>query len=372
MKIIVDHLALRSALLFVGVAAAKPGHTIPILAYALIVAKDGEEFIELATTNIELTARIRVEAIVRTGGSFTIDFTALSDIAKSVGAPLRIETADNGSVTIESDRARFNVPTLPAEDFPTLPDLSESEAVVFSPSELLPMINSASYAVHPTEMRFNLSGVVMAMSKKGLDVVATDGHRMALLTLPGHYPDATLMLSDQLTATASKLSPIPGATSLGLRWTDDHIELSVGGSALICRRADVNFPRYRETVASDLKSRIVVDRKRLADAIARVMPFASAPKVASKALRVDITSGLVKLSCASADRGSSTDEVPCDYAGDPITVGYDAGYLADAVGAVHTETITLHLTDADSQLQVRPVKSDLPFEALHITTTMRL
>lgn len=380
MKFIVDNKDLARALQFVGVAASKPDGVIPICSNALVKADAKNDYIEIATTNLELTARLRVKAIIRDSGSVAVSVSAFSDIAKSASAALVCELADNMRLDISSENAKWTLPVLDAQDFPLLPTLdtgtpADSGEVKFSPSELLSMLRIASYATTDEETRFNISGVLLNMLPKSMDVVSTDGHRMALLSLQGKFSPAKILIPGALVAASTKLSVDIGATELTVKWDGSHVGLILGDTVLCHRMIDVNFPNYRNVIANDLTERVTVDRERLALAIQRVRPFTNQTttnNLKSKTLKVTLRSGAIELSGEDMTRGRSSDSVPCDYDGEGLVVGLNANYLAECLSVIHTASVEIRCKNADTQVMLVPHMSEQPFEALHVIMPMRL
>lgn len=371
MQLIVDYAALRSALQLCGTARGSQ-QIIPILKNVRLATK-GPGALEVASTDLELTVIVNVQAMVRNQGAVTCELAALLDIAKNADAAISLETADNGRLNITTGSAKYALPTQPAEDYPTLPTMENAESIELSASEILPMLRTASYAMSADEKRFNVDGCYFALTKHSIDVVASDGHRMALCELPQKNKGAErgVMIPANLVNAADKLTVTKTATDVLVAWNDNHASLTLGDVSLMARREDGNFIRYREVIPVE-SFRITVETERLKSALTRAVPFT----MASKCVRFGLSKGSMALSTQNTERGQFADAIPIDYSGDGVVVGYSGAYLLDAINTVYTSRMEMAFTDEGPKKEratvIRPIDSDLPFTALHISFNMVL
>lgn len=366
MKLVVDSAEFQRALQLCSIATRKRDGVIPILANArLLAVGDG---LSLAATDLELTIIARTSAVVREPGAVTCELKALQDIAKSITGPIAMELLP-GKLDIRADSAKWSIPTLPAEDYPTLPDLGEARSVTFSASELLPMLRTVAYAKTDNDNRFTLNGVYISMESDRIEMVATDGHRMALCEMRARYERASaLLLPAKLVSASDKLGVELGAVEVTISWSDSHVSIELGNTIMIGRREDAQFPNYKSFNSSG-PTLFRVPAAALRTCLARAIPFAIE---SSNALRVDLRSGLLLLRSENVARGQFGDELAVDYSGEEISLVCNGRYLTEALAVIYTPMIEIACGNSRAPITIRPVDSDLAFTAAHIVAPMEL
>src|SRR5213078_1321842 len=157
--------------------------TIPILSNVLLKAADGK--LAIAATDLDVTILSSCPARVTTPGGVTIEARRLFDIIRSLpDEDVHITMQENNSLLVESGTAKFRLLGLPAEDYPTLPTVDMSDAYTISLEELKTMVGKVRFAITHEETRFQLNGALLKIQPSKMEMVATDGHRMALINFP--------------------------------------------------------------------------------------------------------------------------------------------------------------------------------------------
>src|SRR4249919_2714656 len=171
---------LRELQLFQGIVERK--NTIPILANVLIEATDGE--VKLLATDLEVGLRSRCDATVTKRGSLTLPAKKLYEIVKALPeTDVRIE-ADKNGVKIAADRFDSRMQTLPREDFPSLPEATGEASATLARDVLKQMVGKTQFAITGEDTRYFLNGALFILKADSMSLVATDGHRLALVSVP--------------------------------------------------------------------------------------------------------------------------------------------------------------------------------------------
>jgi DNA polymerase III subunit beta len=279
---------------------------------------------------------------------------------------------------IESGTAKFRLLGLPAEDYPTLPTVSAVEGYTISLDELKTMVAKVRFAITHEETRFQLNGALLKIQPSKMEMVATDGHRMALINIPyetngngkkkGH--DLTILIPRKALEEILRLEASEdGTVRFGV--SDNQLFFEAGERRLLARMIDVNFPNYMEVIARDNDRHVMVDRERLLSTIRRISLVANER---TRAVRFDFAPGKLTVSSTNPELGDARETVPIDYAGNPFYVGLNAAYVTDFLSAVDTQTVSLDLKDENSQCIGRPATTadDLPYDYLYVVMPMRL
>jgi DNA polymerase-3 subunit beta len=350
--------------------------TIPILSNVLLKAADGK--LSIAATDLDVTILSACAARVTTPGGVTIEARRLFDIIRSLpDEDVHITMQENNSLLIESGTAKFRLLGLPAEDYPTLPTVDMSDAYTISLEELKTMVGKVRFAITHEETRFQLNGALLKIQPSKMEMVATDGHRMALINFPKGGNGKTKKGSDFTVLVPRKaLEEIlrlegdeDGTVRFGV--SDNQLFFEAGERQLMARMIDVNFPNYMEVISRDNDRHVMVDRERLLSTIRRISLVANER---TRAVRFDFAPGKLTVSSTNPELGDARETVPIDYAGNPFFVGLNAAYLTDFLSAVDTPQVSLDLKDENSQCIGRPATNaeDLAYDYLYVVMPMRL
>jgi DNA polymerase-3 subunit beta len=351
--------------------------TIPILSNVLLKAADGR--LQIAATDLDVTILSSTTARVITPGGVTIEAKRLFDVVRSMpDEDVHITLQENNSVQIESGTAKFRLLGLPAEDYPTLPTVNVEDAFSISLDELKTMVGKVKFAITHEETRFQLNGALLKVQPNKLEMVATDGHRMALINFPSGITgkggkkgtDLTILIPRKALDEITRLEASEdGTVRFGV--SDNQLFFDAGDRRLMARMIDVNFPNYMEVIARDNDRMVLVDRERLLATIKRISLVANER---TRAIRFDFAPGKLTVSSTNPELGDARETVPIDYAGAPFFVGLNAAYVMDFLSATDTPSVSLSLKDENSQCIGRPSSTaeDLPYDYLYVVMPMRL
>jgi DNA polymerase-3 subunit beta len=351
--------------------------TIPILSNVLLKAADGK--LAIAATDLDVTILSACPARVTTPGGVTIEARRLFDIIRSLpDEDVHITMQENNSLLVESGTAKFRLLGLPAEDYPTLPTVDMSDAYTISLEELKTMVGKVRFAITHEETRFQLNGALLKIQPTKMEMVATDGHRMALINFPKGGNGKTTKKGSDFTVLVPRkaLEEIlrlegdeDGTVRFGV--SDNQLFFEAGERRLMARMIDVNFPNYMEVISRDNDRKVLVDRERLLSTIRRISLVANER---TRAVRFDFAPGKLTVSSTNPELGDARETVPIDYAGNPFFVGLNAAYVTDFLSAVDTPQVSLELKDENSQCIGRPESNaeELAYEYLYVVMPMRL
>src|SRR3954453_2802504 len=171
---------LRELQLFQGIVERK--NTIPILANVLLEANGTE--VKMLATDLEVGLRSKCAATITKGGSLTLPAKKLFEIIKALPeTDVRIEE-DKGGVKVAAERFDSRMQTLPREDFPSLPEGTGTYSATLARDVLKHMVAKTQFAITGEDTRYFLNGALFIQSADSMSLVSTDGHRLALITVP--------------------------------------------------------------------------------------------------------------------------------------------------------------------------------------------
>jgi DNA polymerase-3 subunit beta len=349
--------------------------TIPILSNVLLKAADGR--LQIAATDLDVTILSSCAAKISTPGGVTIEAKRLFDIVRSLpDDDVHVTMQENNQMLIESGTAKFRLLGLPAEDYPTLPTVDVHESFTIPLDELKTMVAKVKFAITHEETRFQLNGALLKVQPSKMEMVATDGHRMALINFPhGNGSGKTTATDLTILVPRKALEEImrleageSGTVRFGV--SENHLFFEAAERRLLARMIDVNFPNYMEVISRDNDRHVMVDRERLLATIRRISLVANER---TRAVRFDFAPGKLTVSSTNPELGDARETVPIDYAGVPFFVGLNAAYVTDFLAAIDTPSVALDLKDENSQCIGRPQAQDeLPYEYVYVVMPMRL
>lgn len=324
--------------------------TIPVLSHLLIRAVDDR--LDIAATDLEVSLTSSCEGELQEEGAIAIQAKKLLEIIRaSDGEEVTLRIDQEGMLTILVGKSRFKVRGLPAEDFPTLPEIEETEPVLIPFRTFRNMISKVFYAISSEESRFQLSGALMEQKDEALALVATDGHRLALVEgeVSGLQESEGVLVPRK---ALQELQRFDSELDLEFRRSDHHLSFTVGSRQLICRILEGTFPDYERVISKDNDKDVIVDRKQLTGVINRVGLLTGDR---SRAIRLELQSGQLVFSAANPDLGEANEEIPVDYEGAGLLMGVNPDYLVHFLQASGTDQVRLELKDENSQCVAYPV-----------------
>jgi DNA polymerase-3 subunit beta len=341
---------LRELQLFQGIVERK--NTIPILANVLIEAKGDE--VRMLATDLEVALRSKCHASVTKGGSLTLPAKKLYEIVKALPeTDVRIEE-DKKGVKVAADRFDSRMQTLPREDFPTLPDASGKTRATLPRNALKQMVEKTQFAITGEDTRYFLNGAKFVLRPDTLTLVATDGHRLALVEVAhnvGINEEIGVILPKKTLLELGKLLA-EGDGDVLFEAGENHLFFDVGGRMLISRMIDGQFPAYERVIPKNNDKEIDFEKERLTSAVKRVALLSNER---SRAVKFEISKGKVEVTSSSSEFGEASEEIAVDYSGAPLAISFNAQYVLDFLSAVETDSVQLSLKDDVSQAVMRPI-----------------
>ena len=358
---------LRELQLLQGIVERK--NTIPILANALMEA-DGDS-VRLLATDLEVGLRSKCVASVTRSGALTVPAKKLFEIVRALPeTDVRIQEDKNG-VKVSAERFESRMSTLPREDFPSLPDVP-GQLTSLSGPHFRQMIARTQFAITGEDTRYFLNGAQFVLRGDSMTLVATDGHRLALVTFPregagGKSAEIKVILPRKTLIELSRLLA-EGDGSFSYERGENHLFFDVGGRLLISRVIDGQFPAYERVIPKGNDKRIEFERDRVTNAVRRVALLSNER---SRAVRFQIGNGQVEVTSSSPEFGEAREVLPVDYQGPDVQICFNAQYVQDFLNVVETDQVALEFKDEMSQAVMRPVGGE-GSEYLYVIMPMRI
>jgi DNA polymerase-3 subunit beta len=356
MKLTIERAVLLRALAHVQ-SVVERRNTIPILSNVRLEAHDGS--LKLTATDMDLEVVETVPAELSVAGATTAPAHTLYDICRKLpeGAEVSLDTTgDAGRLEIACGRINFRLPCLPPEDFPVMSGGEFSHHFALPASELRRLIDKTRFAVSTEETRYYLNGIYLhcAEAEDGptLRTVATDGHRLA--RVDSDLPDGAegmpgVIVPRKAIGELRKLiDELDGAVQIDM--SDTKILYAFDTVVLTTKLIDGTFPDYERVIPKNNDKLLEIDGKPFIDAVDR-MAAISTDK--SRSIKLSLANDRLLLSANSPDSASGEEELPVDYAGPEIEIGFNSRYVLDMTSHIEGDRIQFAMADGVSPTLVR-------------------
>jgi DNA polymerase-3 subunit beta len=344
--------------------------TQPVLSHVLLHAREGG--LRMTATDTEVAYIGDLAANVTRPGQVAVDAANLFQVVRSLPDPtVQLVLHPNHRLEVRSGRATFKLPGIAAEEYPTLPAFDAGGVARLPELELRRLVEQTAFAVAVDDVRYGLNGVhveqVSHAEGPRLRFVATDGHRLAAAECRF---EGTLAVTPRMLIPRKALAVLrkllEGGETVELAFGQGAIRLTRTGQTFWFRMLEGEFPDYRAVVPSEGRHRAVLDREVLSAALRRVSILI---QDRARAVKFSFKQDEVEIEVSNVERGEIRETLPCDLEGEPVSVGFNARYLSDALSVVRGDRVTLELAHALAPCLVRDVGND---DAFFVVMPMRL
>src|SRR6201991_4677053 len=365
MKLTIERAALLRALGHVQ-SAVERRNTIPILSNVLLSAE--RDRLTFSATDLDMEIVDETSAQVDQPGQITAPAHTLYEIVRKLpeGADVSLAfTGEDPRLTVAAGRSRFNLPVLPAGDFPVMSAEGFAGRMAVDVNDLIRLIDKTRFAISAEETRYYLNGLyihtVIVDGAARLRAVATDGSRLALADMPAPEGAAGApgVIVPRKTINEVRRLLEDAGENVDLQISPQKVRLEFTGAALTSKVIDGNFPDYARVIPKDNNRTVMVDAKLFAQAVDRVATI-SAEK--SRSVRMAIEPGRVVLTVRNMEAGQAVEELEVDYGGEAVELSFTARYLLDVTDQVSGEAAEFRFGGPnDPALVLDPVDNDVQY-----------
>ncbi len=332
--------------------------TMPILANALL-RSHGPEKISVAATDLEIGLSAVYPAVVATEGAMTLAARALYDIVRQLpGDEVRLRQTSNQFIEIECGKVKYRVVGLPADSYPSLPTFEDVPFFGIDGRAFREMVDKTLYAVSNDDSRHNLTGVYCEPTDDhGLRMVATDGHRLALVE---RKTESSPSMTEGVIIPRKGLQELKrllddGDAPARLGFIENSAVFEKGDVVLTMRLVDGRFPDYQQVIPSAHTRLVRIPKVAFTQALKRTS-LLSPDK--AQGVQFHLQAGQLALTANNPDLGEAREELDVEFDGDSLKIGFNFRYILDVLSTIPEETIELQLSDELSPGVLRGAGAD--------------
>jgi DNA polymerase-3 subunit beta len=345
-------------------------HTLPILSNVLIERK--QEKLMLVATDLEIQISTGFAIDGKKSGEdtkLTVSARKLQDILRALPEDAEaVLEAQNNRLQVRAGKSRFNLQTLPANDFPVLADPGNQQAKIsMSQKQLRDLLLLVQYAMAQQDIRYYLNGLLLVLEGKHVRVVATDGHRLS-------YASGQQLQDQEKREVILPRKAVQELAKL-LADSEDPVEVELYASQVVFRFANVElvtkvidgkFPDYSRVIPTNYQKHISLERAQLLQSLQRAAILSNEK---FRGVRWVLTAGSLRISCTNNEQEEAQEELEIAYSGEPLDVGFNITYLLDVLNNVQDEKVECAFGDANSSMLITLPKNS---EFRYVVMPMRI
>lgn len=336
-----------------AVAASVPAKTtLPVLANLLVETTD--RGIRISGTDLDMAVSTELMADVDVQGAITIPAKKLVEIVRELpSAPVKLSSSGEQKVTLECSRSRFKLLGLPRDEFPSFPSIRFAESWRIKSGDLQKLISHTAFASSTEESRPILNGVLWELRGDHMRMVATNGHRLAKMEIPlnvSGIPSSDLIIPPKALDQIRRL--FPAEEELEVARGENHLGFRSPFTAVFTRLIEGPYPNYEQVIPKDNDRIALADRNALIQALKRMSVIASDQ---THRIRMSFNTGMLKFSVQTPDLGEAQDELPINFEGDALDIGFNASYLLEILRNLPTDEVKLTFKAPERAATVEPV-----------------
>jgi len=359
----------RELNLLQGVVEKK--NTIPILSHILIETTGNASEVSMIATDLDVSVRTTCEAEVTTQGSMVVSARKLFDIVRNLPeAEIEFATQDNNWVRVSCGSSEFKIAGQAKEHFPSTPK-ADTRGLSFPARLLSVLIGRTIYAITQEESRYALNGSLFLSSDGRLQMVATDGHRLAISgseSVEGAAGEnLRVIIPKKALGELLKLT-LGEESDMEFSKDENHLFFRIGKRHLTSRMLAGQFPNYELVLPKNNDKAFTTGTENIAQAIRRAALMADER---SHGVKFEMATGRLSITSQTADVGEAKETIAVDYEGEALSIGFNATYLLDFLSVVGTEQVIFEFRDDQSPALLRPASKDAE-DYRYVVMPMRL
>ncbi len=331
-------------------------NTMPILSHFLLDAgKNGSYII---ATDLETALKEPLALKVEKEGRICIPARKMFEIVREVDTELICESVDDQWVKIKAGASNFRLACLSAKEFPAWPGMEDMEEIDINAKLLIEVIEKTVYAAGESDTRYTLNGILFHVLPGGkLHVVGTDGHRLAMTskTIEGTVKEERKNIIPRKAAVELRKLLDKSEENIKVTFCKNHVMFSIGDIQFLTRLIEGTYPNYEQVIPSGNEKKVVIQKDAFVKTLRRVSIMS---KERSSAVRLDLSDNLVVITSSNPDMGEAQDELAVNYAGENLSMGFNARYLIDILAAMSSENVILEMQAPLSPVLVRDEKDE--------------
>ncbi len=328
--------------------------------------------LEIIATDLEVSAKIILNAQIESEGSFCINSKNIADILRELPNEDLVLHVDNNLLNLTCKSINYSLLIINPDEFPTLSFQNQSSEFRLKTKQIAHIINKTSHAISTDETRLYLNGIYLQMSDSKLRAVAIDGHRLALLDTH-EFIGENKFLGDGVIIPKKGISELK---KIAETFPEDEISISLDDSFMFVNARNEyylsirliarEYPKYQTVIPSKTSNRFYIDRNAILNAVKRIKILSNEK---TNGVKLNIQKNELIISTNHPSLGQATEVLPISYDGKATEIGFNAKYLIESLTVLNETDVTFEFNNELSPVVIKA--DDLP-EFLGIIMPLKL
>lgn len=334
--------------------------TLPVLSCVLVVVSKNEAIFK--ATNLDLGVEISVPVKADGSGTIAIPSQTLSALISQIpGQNQTIKmNLSNGNVVISSTKTKGTIKTLPPDDFPTIPRVSDGNKISITTETLIKGLSSVWYSASISSVKPELSSVYIYKNSDSVVFAATDSFRLAEKRVKpekvGDFPE--ILIPSKNIAEINRILGFMG-DSVDMQSNKNLVSFEKDGIYAVSRIIDGVFPDYRQIVPKSFTTEVVTLKQDLLNALKISNVFSD--KFNQVRFVINPKEKVFEVNTKNSDVGENKTAIDASITGDSIEANFNYKYIYDCFQSIDADSISLQLSGANRPMVIRPVSGDQTF-----------
>lgn len=345
MKIVIDREKLLEPLQQIA-GVVERRQTLPILANILINASSDE--LHMTATDLEVELKTHAQAECSESADFTVPARKLLDITKALPDGAKLELNVEGDrVKLKSGRSRFTLGMLPAQDYPVIEPTPSSSVLTINEALFKRLIEKTQFAMAQQDVRYYLNGMLLELSNGEIRTVATDGHRLALsqsLNTISQDLNIQVILPRKAVLELGRLLK-DRDSDIKLELSNNYIRVLLENAIFTSKLIDGRFPEYERVMPSGADKAVEAEKSALKHSLTRASILSNEKY---RGIKFSLENDLLQLQAHNPEQEEAEEELEVNYQGEELKIGFNVGYLLDAISAIEEGSVIIELKDSNS------------------------
>ncbi len=371
MKVIIQRDALLKPLQMIS-GVVERRQTMPILSNVLLSVTGTTLSLTATDLEIELIGNAVVEEVIE-GGSITVSARKLLDICRALPEEAKIELILEGDhVILRSNKSRFVLITLPADEFPRIEDRVFTTEFSVSQAKLKKLIGKIHFAMGQQDVRHYLNGVLFDINQGVIKCVATDGHRLAFSSMSDvvHQGPATkIIIPRKSILELMRLLDTNNEDVVSLSLGENHFQVTSSAFVFTSKLINAQYPDYNKLIPRSVEHTALASREALKHALTRASILSNEK---FRGIRFHLDQNTLKIVANNPEQEEAEEQIQLEYEGISLEMGFNVSYLLDVVSTLASEKIRWSFTDPNGGVLIDSADKDESLYSLYVVMPMRL
>ncbi len=325
-------------------------NTLPILSNLLIEASSDN--VKITATDLDIGITATIQAVVEDKGAVTVPAKRFADIIKELpDSEIEITAKKNNTIIIATNTTTFKILTTPKDEFPQLPTPITKEEITLKQNNLKRMLLATTFAISKDETRYVLNGICFVLTKKYIQLVATDGRRLAIV----NQKQETEIQEEKkyiipTKTTQELLKNLNETEQIKIQFSKNQVTFYLNNLHIVSRLIEGEFPDYKQAIPKKIDKTIIIERNKLIPAIKRAS-LLTTPE--SQAIKLHLTKNKLTISKTTPEIGEAKEEIEAQYTGAELLIGFNPTYLLEVLRSIKQETVEFELTGPEKPGVIR-------------------